>query len=119
MVVLPHALCREIGGMRRRDERLDALAPDEVQELLAPLDVELAHDIVEQQDGVLARLGAQELELGELQREHAGALLSLRAEGAQVDAVDRQHDVFVVGNVARRTAQDVRLLRFPQHFIIP
>lgn len=39
MVVLPHALCREIGGIRRRDERLDALAPDEVQELLAPLDV--------------------------------------------------------------------------------
>lgn len=67
MVVPPHALCWEIGGIRRGDERLDALAADELQELLAPLDIELAHDVIEQEDGVLARLGAQELELSEFQ----------------------------------------------------
>ena len=95
------------------------LLAQEGEQRLAPVRVELAHDVVEEQDGIFARLGAQELELGELQRERARALLSLRAEGTQVDAVDGEHEVVPVGADGGRAARDVIFPALLQFLIIP
>lgn len=86
--------------------------PDEVHQEPPAIRVELAHDIVEQEDRILAGLRPEEFEFGKLQREHAGALLSLRAERAQVDLVDRELQVVAVRAAARHAAQDIELALF-------
>ena len=78
---------REVG--RRDDDLPDARHAGD--EPLAALGVELAHHVVEQQQRrVLARVG-EGVALGQQQREQRHPLLALRAVGAQLAAVAREH----------------------------
>ena len=75
----------EVVEGRRRDERLRQLrdAPDEVR---APVRIELAEDVVEQEERRAPVERGQEVELGELEGEDRGPLLAARGEPGQIAA---------------------------------
>ena len=72
----------EVVEGRRRDERLGQLRdpPDEVR---PPVRVELAEDVVEQEEGRAAVELGQQVELGQLEREDRRALLAARGEAGE------------------------------------
>ena len=75
-----------IGG---RDQRLPA-ALEQVEEALAALVVELAQDVVEQQDRQRRRGRREQIALREQQGEQGEPLLALRAERRSVATVERR-----------------------------
>ena len=72
-----------------------------LDEALAAVGVELAHDVVEQQQRRRAALVLEHRALGQQQREQGQALLALRAVGAQLAPVAQQGDVVAVRAVGR------------------
>ena len=118
-VVAPDALCRKIRFIRRRDQRLDALAPDELHELRSSYFIELTHYIIQQKHRIFPRLRTQEFQLRKLQSQHSRTLLALRAKGAKMDAVDLEQDIVPVWSDSCLAAQNVQLCRLLQFLIIP
>ena len=81
--------------------------PQALDEPLAAAEVELAHDVVEEQQRRRAALLLQDRALGEQQREQAHPLLALRAVGAQLAPVAQQRDVVAVRAVGGEAALEV------------
>ena len=95
----------EIG---RRDQRLPP-ALEHRDEAAAPIGVELAHHVVEQQQRQLPAGRAQRLALGEQQRQQAEPLLALRAVAAQRATAEGELDLVAVRPEAGEPAGDVPL----------
>ncbi len=94
---------------RRRNERLvevverrrghDSLRKhaDATDQLRAPVGVELAEDVVEEEERRLARSSVrQQVELGELERKDGRALLAARGERRHVASAELEGDVVPV-----------------------
>ena len=88
-----------VGQVGRRHERL--ARAQALDQPLAAAGVELAHDVVEQQQRRSAALVLEHRALGQQQRQQAHALLALRAVGAQLAPVAQQRDVVAVRAVRR------------------
>ena len=110
MIHRPEILPREVRRVGRGDDGLDVLALQKGEQGFAAAGVEFAHDVIEKENRIFSRFGAEEFELGELEGERAGALLALRAVGAKVDAVDGDGEVVAVRADARDAAQDVEFV---------
>ena len=67
-----------------------------VQKFFAAREIELAHHVVENEHGSLARKRAEDLRFGELQRERRRARLPLRGVPARVRAVDENFNIVAV-----------------------
>ena len=100
----------EVVERRRRDERLRQLCdpPDEVG---APLRIELAEDVVEQEQGRPAVERGQEVQLGELEGEDGRPLLAARGEPGQVAPVELEGEVVAVRADERGAVPDLLLGR--------
>src|SRR6185436_622035 len=77
---------------------------DALDEALAALSVELAHDVVEEQDRRRPALLLERGALGEQERQQRQPLLALRPVDAQLDAVARQFQVPGAERPARAAA---------------
>ena len=75
----------------------DLAGGDLVQHEILPLFVQLGQDIVQQQQGLFAKLPLHELSLGQLQADGCGAGLALRAIGLQINAGKGDGKVVFVG----------------------
>ena len=96
----------ELMGVRGGDEHLPARPQQSEQALRAP-EVELAGDVVEQQQRPHAAHLAHEIGLGREQRQHGRALLALRAVAAQVALALRERELVVMRARRRAAALDV------------
>src|SRR5919199_366996 len=85
----------EVIEVRGGDDGLGALEEVLGQVLAAAL-VELAHDVVEEQHGVLPRLPPHVVARGELERERREPLLALGAEGGEVHPAEQDLEVVAV-----------------------
>ena len=82
-------------------------APQHVDEAAAATRVELAHDVVEQQQRRRGARLRERLALGQQEREQAQALLPARAVGAQVAALAAEDEVVAVRAMAGEAALEV------------
>ena len=100
----------EVVERRRRHERLGQLGdpPDEVRPAVR---VELAEDVVEQEQRRAAVERGQQVELGELEREDRRPLLAARREPGQVAAAELEGEVVAVRADERRAVPDLLLGR--------
>ena len=98
----------EAGGARvgGRDQRLPS-SLHERKQIRAPLGVQLAQDVVQQQDRRAAALIAQKLPLGQQKGQQAEALLALGAEAPQLVATGRQCELVAVRTVRGEPALEV------------
>lgn len=80
---------------RRRNERLDTVA-DEIEQGLPAVRVQLAHDIVQEQDRIFPRLGLDVFQLRQFQGQDGRPLLPLGAVFPQIRRADGKDQVVPV-----------------------
>jgi hypothetical protein len=81
-------VCKRCGGddcLRERDEPL--------YEVVAPLWVEFGKGVVEEEEGRLATIGGEQLDLGKQEREEEAALLASRCNGREILFVNVKREV--------------------------
>src|SRR6266540_5813761 len=93
-------------GIGCRDQRL-ALLPHQLEQPLAALGVELAQDVVEQQDRQPATCLREGIALGQQEREQREPLLPLRAEATQVLTRGSEQELVAVGAVGREASGEI------------
>ena len=103
----------QVGLVGRRQDRLVEPA-DRIEQQPAPLGVELAGDVVEQEQRQLVALLRQQVGLGQDQPEQHPPLLALRSVPAHVRARLAQLDVVQMRAAARRAPLDVAAPRRPE-----
>ena len=95
--------------MRAGQNALDIAHP--FQQFLAAGQVELAHYVVENEHGRLARKLPEDLRLGKLHGERRRARLSLRAVSARIRAVDGNFYVVAVRSHRRKPETNIPFAR--------
>ena len=84
-------------------------AGDPAHEVGAPLRVELAEHVVEEQERGAAVERRQQVELGQLEREDRGPLLPARRERGERPAAHLEHEVVAMGPDERCPVPDLLL----------
>ena len=103
----------EVVERRRRHERLGQVG-DPTDEMGPPLRVELAEDVVEQEQRRASVDVGQQVELGELEGEDRRPLLAARGEAGQVATLQLEHEVVAMGPDQRGPVPDLLLGRLGQ-----
>ena len=96
----------QLVGVGGRHEHLPA-GPQQAEQALGAAEVELAGDVVEQQQRAHAAHLVHEIGLGREQRQDGGALLALRAVAAQIALALREGELVVMRARRRAAALDV------------
>jgi hypothetical protein len=88
---------QHVTRMRGRDEALAGQSCEVIEQVLVALRVELARDVVEEQDRRVAVRAGQDRELRGLPGQHDRAQLALGGVGPGLAALELEHQVVAVG----------------------
>ena len=87
---------QNVARVGRRDEALAGESREVLEQEFVARRIELARDIVEQEDRGIPVRASQHRELGGLPREHDGAQLALRCEASGLAPVELEDDVIAM-----------------------
>src|ERR1041384_2129334 len=93
--------------MRGRDEALPGQSSEMIEQVRVALRVELARDVVEQQDRRTPVWPREHRELGRLPGQHDRAQLALRGVRAGLAPVELEHQVVAVRADLGRTGREI------------
>src|ERR1041385_8016973 len=93
--------------VRGRDEALSGHRCEVLEQVLVARRIELARDIVEQENRLIAVHAREHGHLPRLPREHDRAQLPLRCERASVAAIELERDVIAMRTELRRRGREI------------
>src|SRR5678816_923067 len=92
-VIRPVSTQQDMALVRGRDEHLTGLHCEVLEQVRIASGIELARDVIEQQDRLIAARSREHCELGCLPGEHDGAQLTLRCKQSGLAIVELEREV--------------------------